>query len=97
MDELASEAAVAKFLAKEVHKDLQVKQVQFIKTLSTTNMSERTAYIKVTLASKRQAQMCKSALKQTWLHDSLLKVKTQQDANKTSTRLHKMRVCGTST
>ena len=76
---MASELAVKDFLLQNVHKDLQVKRVEFIDALYTENMRERTAFIKVELGSKRQAQMVHSSLRKTWLHDSLLKVKTRDD------------------
>lgn len=78
--ELDSEASVSKFLIQNVHKDLQVKNVQFINSLGTEEVRTRTAYIKVTAGSKRQAQMIKSNLRKTWLHDSLIKIRTKDDA-----------------
>ena len=58
---------------------MQVKQVKFINALRVTNLPSKTAYIRVDLGSKRQAQMVKKALFKTWLHDSLLKIKTHED------------------
>jgi len=63
-----------------VHQDLQVRDVQFLYSLETQNLPKRTSYIKVELGSKRQAHQVKSALRKTWLHDSLIKVRTQEDA-----------------
>jgi len=40
-------------LIQNVHKDLQVKNVQFINSLGTEEVRTRTAYIKVTAGSKR--------------------------------------------
>ena len=78
--ELASPASIRDFLVKSVHKDLQVKDVQFIGSLTSVNLRPRTAYVKVELGSKRQAQMVKSNLRKTWLHDCLIKIKTSDDA-----------------
>ena len=47
-------------------------------------MKEKTAYVKVRLGSKRQAEMVRSKLRQTWVQDSLLKVRTQADAKSES-------------
>ena len=77
--ELASEHSVKEFLIKTVHKDLQVKNVKFINALEATNLPRKTAYIKVDLGSKRQVQMVRKALRKTWLHDALLKIKTSED------------------
>jgi len=54
--------------------------VQFKFSLSTNELKQRTSYIKVEVGTKRQAQMVKSNLRKTWLHDSLLKIKTSEDA-----------------
>jgi len=78
--ELASPHSVSEFLVKNVHKDLQVKEVKFIDSLSTPNLKSRPAYLKVVVGSKRQAQLIKQSLRKTWVHDSLLKVKTADDA-----------------
>ena len=77
--ELISEQSVADFLVENVHKDLQVNKVKFHYSLSTENLKQRTSYIKVEVGSKRQAQLVKSNLRKTWLHDSLLKIKTLDD------------------
>ena len=77
--ELKHEQAVREFLVESVHKDLQVKDVKFVNAISAQNFPLKTAYIKVALGSKRQAQMVKTNLRKTWLHDSLLKIKTQED------------------
>ena len=53
--ELQSEHSVKEFLVNKVHKDLQVKAVKFVDSLSTPNLRTRTAYIKVKVGSKRQA------------------------------------------
>jgi len=80
--EFASKESIGNFLVKNVHKDLQVKDVKFIDALTTPNMKERTAFLRVALGSKRQAQMVKSNLRKTWMHDSLLKIKTLDDAKR---------------
>ena len=56
-----------------------MKKVDFISSLGTETLSKRTAYIKVQVGSKRQAQMVKSGVRKTWIKDSLLKVRTSQD------------------
>ena len=54
--------------------------MKFIDSLSTPNLKARHAYLKVQVGSKRQAQLIKQSLRKTWIHDSLLKVKTSDDA-----------------
>jgi len=78
--ELQSEMSVQSFLQRNVHKDLQVKAVSFVDALHTENLKKRTAYIRVKVGSKRQAHLVKTSLRQTWLQDSLVKVKTREDA-----------------
>ena len=80
--EFASEDAVATFLTKNVHRDLQVKSVKFVESVRVPNLKARTAFVQVSVGSKRQAQLVKSALRNTWVHDKLLKVKTEEDAKK---------------
>ena len=45
-------------------------------------MPETTAYIKVTVANRRQAEMIGKQLRKTWVSDSLIKVKTINDVKK---------------
>ena len=61
-----------------------MKQVKFIQSLGTQNIKERTAYLRVEVGSKRQVEMVRSGLRKTWIHDSLLKVRTASDAKKES-------------
>jgi hypothetical protein len=67
---------VKDFLLAKVHRDLDVKDV---KILNAVQMQSRTAYIVVTLSSKRQAHLVKSTLRNEWLGDCLLKVKVKDD------------------
>lgn len=78
--ELASPQSVADFLIKNVHKDLQVKSVSYVDSISTPNLKSRTAYLRVEVGSKRQAHLVKQNLKKVWIHDCLLKTKTVEDA-----------------
>lgn len=78
--ELQSPLSVQKMLEDLVHKDLQVKEVKFVKSVSTPNLKEKVAFVRVTLGSTRQAKMVKSALRKTWFKDALIKVKTNEDA-----------------
>ena len=45
------------FLIEKVHKDLQVKKISHIDAITAPDATPRTAFIKVTLGSKRQAFM----------------------------------------
>ena len=45
--------SIPEFLYKNVHKDLDINDVEIIPTLGTKNLREKTAYIKVTLGNKR--------------------------------------------
>ena len=44
---------IPSFLHNNVHRDLDVKNVEFIDSLGTANLPETTAYIKVTLGNRR--------------------------------------------
>lgn len=59
---------------------MNVKQIKFVEALTSNGQRNKLAYIHVTAGTKRQAQMIKRELRQHWLEDSLLKVKTAEDA-----------------
>lgn len=80
--ELRNSEDVTAFLHSKVHRDLDVKKVDFINSVALPGEVDRVAYIKVTLGSKRQAYMSKSALRKDWLGDSLVKVKVTEDIQK---------------
>lgn len=77
--ELQTTADVTEYLHKKVHRDLDVQKVDFINSVVMPGEADRLAYIKVTLGSKRQAYMSKSALRKEWLGDCLVKVKATED------------------
>ena len=80
--QLSDTKYLSDFLHKNVNKGIEVQKVEKISSLESQSLRAKTAYIKVTLASKSQAQMVKKKLAKTWVGDSLLKVKTQADAKK---------------
>ena len=51
-NELKESKSIQDFLHKNVHRDLDIKKVDFISSLGTRNMTEKIAYVKVTLGSK---------------------------------------------
>ena len=75
-------ADIPAFLHKNVHRDLDILNVEVIDSLGTVGMREKTAYIKVTVGNKRQVEMVRKQLRKTWVSDCLLKVKTPNDAKK---------------
>ena len=81
-NELKESKSIQDFLHKNVHRDLDVKKVDYISSLGTRDMAEKIAYVKVTLGSKSQAQMVQKRLRKTWISDCLLKVKTAEDAKR---------------
>jgi hypothetical protein len=70
------------FLRENVHRDLDIRSIESIDSLGTVNLPETTAYIKVTVANRRQAEMIGKHLRKTWVSDSLIKVKTINDVKK---------------
>ena len=51
--EMSSTAEVQNFLLTRVHRDLDVKKIEFINSVVCKDQQERLAYVKVTLGSKR--------------------------------------------
>ena len=81
-DQLSSKENVSAFLKEKVHRDLDVKNVEYVHAVTAPGEEARFAYIKVTLGNKRQAYMAKSALRKEWLGDCLVKVKVTEDVQR---------------
>jgi len=79
---LASKATIVDHLVSNVHKDIDVKSVEYLPALDLPTQPSRMAYIKVAMGSKRQAYMVMGKLRNTWIGDQLLKIKTQEDIKK---------------
>ena len=54
--------------------------VQYHSSLTTNNLESKTSAITLTLGSKKDAQVAKTALKRCWIRDCLLKVRSAADA-----------------
>ena len=63
-------------------KGLEVMDMEQIGSLESESLRAKTAYIKVTLGSRSQADLVQKKLKKVWLGDCLLRVKTQSDAKR---------------
>lgn len=50
---MRSQAKWSEYIVKNVHKDLEVLDVQFVNAVTTSSQAERLAYVIVTLGSKR--------------------------------------------
>lgn len=72
---LGSTHKLKKYLRQRVHKDLKVTNSRFIDAITTNSQPDRSAYLLVTVGSKRQAHMVARALRQVWFGDHLLKSK----------------------
>ena len=57
INELKEFKSVPDYLHKNAHRDLDIKKVEFISSLGSKSLAEKTAYVKVTLGSKAQAQL----------------------------------------
>lgn len=79
---LATPQSLKQHLVKLVHKDLVVSDVRYLPALTTASQGDRSAYIMVTLGSKRQAHLSMRALRKTWFGDQMLKIRMKEDAKK---------------
>ena len=70
------------YLLEKVHKDLDVQDVKYVQSVTTSAQGTKYAYIVISLGSKRQAHMVNKSLRNMWIGNSLLKVRMQEDVKR---------------
>jgi hypothetical protein len=80
VSEFADALSIHRYLQEKVHRDIELLDVQYHNSLTTDSLPQVTSGITLTLGSKKDVHLAKSALKKVWFADSLLKVRTAADA-----------------
>ena len=65
-----------------VHKDLEVSDIKYVKSVTSASQGTKYAYIIIKLGSKRQAHLVNKSMRNIWIGDSLLKIRMQEDVKR---------------
>jgi hypothetical protein len=81
---MSTPTKMREYLVQTVHKDLEVADIKYVKSVTTAAQGTKYAYIVISLGSKRQAHLVNRSLRKLWIGDSLLKIRMQEDVKKES-------------
>jgi hypothetical protein len=79
---MSTPAKLREYLVQTVHKDLEVAEIKYVKSVTSAAQGTKYAYIVIKLGSKRQAHLVNKSLRKLWIGDSLLKIRMQEDVKK---------------